>query len=209
MKFLTAEAYSVYKEISLLEILSEFTFVGGSALALYLHHRLSEDLDFFTWKETLPKETDGLIKTISASHKVEIANYTKESLDIIADGVKITFFANNWEILKDNRIKTENNIYVANLDLLCAMKVHTLSLRAKYRDYYDLYVLNIEKYNLQEMFDIAVKFIPGMTKKIFSMQISYIEDIDDENINHLEPKHIISLKEIQSHFTRELKKAYF
>jgi len=73
-------------------------------------------------------------------------------------------------------------------------EVHTLSLRAKYRDYYDLYVLNIEKYNLQEMFDIAVKFIPGMTKKIFSMQISYIEDIDDENINHLEPKHIISLK---------------
>jgi len=55
MKFLTAEVYSVYKEISLLEILSEFTFVGGSALAWYLHHRLSEDLDFFTWKETLPK----------------------------------------------------------------------------------------------------------------------------------------------------------
>jgi hypothetical protein len=50
MKFLTAEAFSVYKEISLFEILSEFTFVGGSALASYLHHRLSEDLDFFTWK---------------------------------------------------------------------------------------------------------------------------------------------------------------
>jgi len=56
MKFLTAETYSVYKEISTLDILSEFTFVGGSALASYLHHRLSEALDFFTWKETLPKE---------------------------------------------------------------------------------------------------------------------------------------------------------
>jgi hypothetical protein len=209
MKFLTAETYSVYKEISTLEILSEFTFVGGSALASYLHHRLSEDLDFFTWKDSLPKETDIIIKTISANHKVQIANYAKDSLDILVDGVKITFFANNWEILKDNRARAENNIYTANLDLLCGMKVHTLSLRAKYRDYYDLYVLNKEKYSLQEMFDFSVKYIPGMTKKIFSMQLSYIEDIEDENIKHLEPKYLISLKEIQNHFTIELKKAYF
>ncbi len=205
MNFLTAEAYSVYKEISKLEMLSDFTFVGGSALASYLYHRLSEDLDFFTWKEVLPIETDTILNKISSNHKVQIANASKESLDILVDGIKVTFFANNWEILKDNRIKSENNIFTANLDILCAMKIHTLSLRAKYRDYYDLYVLNKEKFSLQEMFEISVKYIPGMTKKIFSMQLSYIEDIADENIRHLEPKYKISLKEIQAHFTRELK----
>ena len=51
MKFLTPEAYSIYKEISSFEMFSDFTFVGGSALASYLFHRISEDLDFFTWND--------------------------------------------------------------------------------------------------------------------------------------------------------------
>ena len=38
------------------------------------------------------------------------------------------------------------------------------------------------------------------------MQLSFIDDIDDEDIKHLLPKYTISLKEIQTHFTGELKK---
>lgn len=86
------------------------------------------------------------------------------------------------------------------------MKVNTLSLRAKYRDYYDLYVLNKEKYPIEEIFSFASKYLPGITKKIFGMQITYIEDIEDESISHLKPKYPISLPEIQKHFEREIQK---
>lgn len=85
------------------------------------------------------------------------------------------------------------------------MKINTLSLRAKFRDYYVLYVLNREKYDINEMFNFAVSNIPGMTKKIFAMQLSYIGDIEDEHISHLEPKYQISLKEIQNHFEHQLR----
>lgn len=205
---MTDKTGALFHELSNYNFLSDFTFVGGSAVAYYLSHRLSEDLDFFTWNSSLPAETDSFIKKISKTREVEITNYTHTYLDIFIDGSKITLFANDWNILKTNRKKIENNIYAADLDLLCAMKINTLSLRAKFRDYYDLYVLNIEKYSLNNMLEFAFKYIPGITKKIFGMQLTYIDDIEDENINHLVPKYKVSLSEIQMHFTNELKK-YF
>ena len=35
------------------DFLNNFTLVGGSAIALYLCHRKSEDLDFFTLSDSL------------------------------------------------------------------------------------------------------------------------------------------------------------
>lgn len=40
------------------------------------------------------------------------------------------------------------------------------------------------------------------------MQLTFIEDIEDENITHLSPKYKVSLKDIQTHFDRELVKFF-
>jgi len=205
MSFLTDNIRKIYIELSGIKFLSEFTFVGGSAIAAYLNHRLSEDLDFFTWKDILT-DTSVFIRGISKQHSIEIANSSPMQLDIFIDGCKVSLYANNWDVLQKERHVLLDNIYIAEPEVLCSMKVNTLSLRAKYRDYYDLYVLNKEKYSIKEIFDFAVRYLPGMTKKIFGMQITYIEDIEDESINHLRPKYSISLTEIQKHFEREIKK---
>ncbi len=86
------------------------------------------------------------------------------------------------------------------------MKINALSLRAKYRDYYDLYVIANELFDIRQMLDISLKLLPGMTKKIFAMQLIYIEDIDDETIEHLSPKYKISLDGIRIFFESEIKK---
>jgi predicted nucleotidyltransferase component of viral defense system len=205
MKFLTDNTLSLFNQLSGYEYLNSFTFVGGSAVAYYLNHRLSEDLDFFTWTQKLPLETDNLIKKISGNREVLIANRSETYFDIFIDGIKVTFFANDWQALKENRIKISNYIYAADLPLLCAMKINTLSLRAKFRDYYDLYVMNKEKYSIEDIFNLAVKFLPGITKKVFAMQLTYINDIEDENIVHLSPKYNVSLAEIQKHFKEQIK----
>jgi predicted nucleotidyltransferase component of viral defense system len=205
MKFLTDKTLLLFNELSGYDYPGGFTFVGGSAVAYYLNHRISEDLDFFSWDEKLPPETDNFINKISINHIVSIANRTDSFLDIFIDGIKITFFANDWAALKENRKNITNNIFIADLPLLCAMKINALSVRAKYRDYYDLYVLNKEKFNINDMFGFAVKFIPGITKKVFAMQLTYINDIEDENITPLSPKYNLSLAEIQKHFEEQIK----
>jgi predicted nucleotidyltransferase component of viral defense system len=204
MKFLTDNTYGLFRELAEKTLFSEFTFVGGSAIGYYLNHRLSEDLDFFTWHEKLPVETQSFIEALSKTKNIVIANRTNTYIDLFIDDIKVTLFANNWDALKTDRSKITGNMFVANLPLLCAMKMNTLSLRAKYRDYYDLYVLNIEKYTIKEMLAFTLDYIPGMTKKIFGMQLTYTEDIKDESIDHLSPKYTVTLENIKNHFEKEV-----
>ncbi len=85
------------------------------------------------------------------------------------------------------------------------MKVNTLFLRAKYRDYYDLYFLANEVFSLKEIFDYSMSIVEGVNFKLFAIALIYIDDIDDDNILHLEPKVNISKEEIRSCFEKKLK----
>jgi len=50
---LSPSTFEVLNSLSGIEEIKNFTLVGGSALSIHLHHRISEDLDFFTWNEKL------------------------------------------------------------------------------------------------------------------------------------------------------------
>ncbi len=201
---LTHQASDVLTLLSGISELKDFTLVGGSALSIYLQHRLSEDLDFFTWFETLHQAgIDSISTQIANGHSVKILNTYSDGIDVLIDNVKVTFFANKWDELRESLYK---NSFIGKLELLTAMKVNTLSLRAKFRDYYDLYVITKEVFDIKKIFDISLDYIPGMTKKIFSMQLVYVEDIDDETIEHLNPKYKISLDEIRIFFEKEIEK---
>jgi predicted nucleotidyltransferase component of viral defense system len=186
--------------------IKNFTLVGGSALSIHLKHRLSEDLDFFTWNEDLnDAKTDSIINKVSKIYSVKTLNTYASGKDVLINNVNVTFFANNWEKLKDRKL-LDRNLFIGNLELITAMKVNTLSLRAKFRDYYDLYVIAKDVFDIKKIYEISIKYIPGLTKKIFSMQLSYIEDIDDERIEHMNPKYKVTLEEMQKFFEKEIKK---
>jgi hypothetical protein len=202
--FLTEKTYKIFEEISKITYLENFTFVGGSAVSYYFKHRLSESLDFFSWHEKLPQGIDIFIHRLSKDYNVRIVNSSDSYYDLLVNDVKVTLFANYWETLKIERRGLRGSIYVASPEFLCAMKINALSLRAKYRDYYDLYIMNKEKFPIDQMLEFSLKFIPGMTLKIFAMQLSYIADIEDAGIDHLSPKIKISLEEIRKHFETEI-----
>lgn len=203
---LAPQAAKVLASLSEMTELQNFTLVGGSALSIHLKHRISEDIDFFTWFDSLDAAgTDALLKSISKKHSIKILNTYKDGLDILIDNVKSTFFANGWEKLKDRNV-LDKNAYFGKMELITAMKINTLSLRATFRDYYDLYVIAKEVFDVKKIFDISLEYIPGMTKKIFALQLPYVEDIDDESIEHLNPKYKISLDEMRIFFDREVKK---
>jgi Nucleotidyl transferase AbiEii toxin, Type IV TA system len=49
MKGLSKEASEVLDSFSTIEALKDYYLIGGTALSLQIHHRLSEDLDFCKW----------------------------------------------------------------------------------------------------------------------------------------------------------------
>lgn len=205
-KSLAPSTAEVLTKLSEIEALENFTLVGGSALSIYLRHRISEDLDLFTWFSNLDDgNIDLILKMAAQRYDVKILNTYQSGLDVLINKVKVTFFANNWDKLKE-REKLLQNSYLGKIELLTAMKMNTLSLRAKFRDYYDLYMIAQKVFDIRKILEIALQYLPGMTKKVFSMQLVYTEDIDDENIGHLKPEYDISIDEIRIYFENEIKK---
>jgi len=92
----------------LLRMIKECTFlykyvlVDGSALALHLCHRKSEDLDFFTYKDSFDKKE--IFEYLKNFKNKEILNQTDEQVDLLIDEIKITFFKCKVEFLRPKKI---------------------------------------------------------------------------------------------------------
>jgi len=80
------------------DFLDQYVLVGGSALALHLRHRKSEDLDFFTFQDDFDKQA--LFIYLAKFDSYEVLNQSNEQLDCLVNGVKVTFFNAKWEFLK-------------------------------------------------------------------------------------------------------------
>jgi len=181
--------------------LNDYVLVGGSALALYLCHRKSEDLDFFTYDDKFDKKK--IFDYIQNFQHKEILHQTNEQIDVLINGVKVTFFNAKWEFLKPKKIEKFN---LASLQSISAMKINVMFLRAKYRDYYDLYSLLKYGLTLKEMFKYSQDIVQGLNFKLFAIALLYIDDIEDDNIAYLEPIESLSKEKIRDFFQKNLEK---
>lgn len=79
LETLTAPTYELLKSISTLDFISSFYLAGGSAAALYLGHRISVDLDFFSILRALvyfsDAEKDTPLKSITPWDWREVKSY--------------------------------------------------------------------------------------------------------------------------------------
>lgn len=164
--------------------LKNYVLVGGSALALYLCHRKSKDLGFFTYNDSFNK--DEIIDYLKKFDNKEIINESDVQIDVLINGIKVTFFNAKWTFLKPEKSEAFN---LSSIKAIASMIVNTLFLRAKYRDYYDLYFIAKEVFSLKDMFECSLVVVEGMNFKLFAIALVYI---DDDNIKHLEPKLILA-----------------
>ena len=160
--------------------LAGFTLVGGTALALQIGHRISEDLDFNIFGQKLPIKTlDGLLDDLAArgaaieslitsEQKLGFKINASENLDhyiqvYLIDGAKVTFHSRNEgdrpkaqiNFLKSTPkvVVSEGGFDVLGIDGLLVMKSIVVYDRVKSRDIYDLMVLTRDHgYTLDAIF---------------------------------------------------------
>lgn len=133
----------------------EFRLVGGTALSLYRGHRKSEDIDLFS------DATYGSID-FDAIYKFLKSNFTYLSTSNITPvGNGKTYFIGDSEknCIKLDLYYTEkfldkpcnfNNIRIASVADIIAMKIDVISRSGRKKDYWDLHDL-IEDYTLEDM----------------------------------------------------------
>jgi len=164
---------------------NDFYLAGGTALALQIGHRISVDLDFFSFNP--------IKKTLLAKIEAELGNAsvlvnTKNELTLLVSEVKISFIHYPF-ILKEKTVSTKIVPLASVLDI-ASMKAYTIGRRRSFKDYVDLYHIIFKKITSLDIIITNTKEIyrEGFNDRLFCEQLVSPEDLDDEAIIWLSEK---------------------
>jgi predicted nucleotidyltransferase component of viral defense system len=217
MKGLAVHTAKIIEQVSMLECIKPYYLVGGTALSLQLHHRLSEDLDFMRWpsKKGDKMEVDWVgieraLKTVGELQKTEIMGF--EHVEFTVSDVKFSFYDCDKPSPIRSGICFLNHIVLADVESIAIMKMEVLLRRFKFRDYYDLYCIFKDKSNaeVKSLIDAALKYSEHRlkTKNLISILTSGYRFANDAGFKQLDPVYDVSIDEIVNFMGDRLKDIY-
>ena len=213
MPSLAPQTTAIFDAVTSLECIRPYVLVGGTALSLQLETRLSEDLDFMSWRKSLDEKREvdwpQIQKELSAIGTVENCDILDiDHIEFIVDGVKLSFYANPNRSPLKQEIIYRNNLYLADPLSIGAMKMEVMLRRSKFRDYYDIYSLIEAGMDLKEMIDLALRYSGHRlkSKNLIAMLTRSERFIPDADFAILQPKYDISPDQIEARIKQELLK---
>jgi hypothetical protein len=130
---------------------SDFVLYGGTALALQLGHRVSEDFDFFSSVGFDPNRLRvrlPFFQDLDPAAGAEVwVHHKRDTLEGYVQRhrstVKVAFFGglDNLRRVQDPRRPAGSRVQVASLVDLAGMKLRVIQVRANWKDYVDLQAL--------------------------------------------------------------------
>lgn len=169
------ETLGILKKLMQLNLLKNTRLVGGTALALQLGHRFSVDIDLFgnnlSFDNALLREEFATIGQFEAttldSQKVINSGYL--------DDIKLDIVSYKYPWLDPEII--ENEVRMASLKDISAMKISAIGSRGAKKDFYDLYFL-LEIYSIYEILDFFRQKYSIDNVFHFVQSLTYFDDAD-------------------------------
>ncbi len=165
MKGLSDQTGPIFRAVSKLPCIKDYTLIGGTALAVQINHRKSEDLDFCIWtkKPKIDKPTVNwpvIEMELAAVGKIESRDVMGfDQVNFIVSGVKISFITKQEHTSPVNKpVAVLNNIMVADVQAIGAMKIELMLRRSEFRDYYDIYSILREGHSLKSLVQSATRY---------------------------------------------------
>jgi predicted nucleotidyltransferase len=141
--------------VSANEKFKSFRLGGGTALALQLGHRISEDADYIADysfdKEKLSHTIQQEINGASDLYIGEIGVFLK------ANGIKLDFLS--WNIPFIKPVVNEDGLQLLHVEEIAAMKLFAITQRGEKKDYFDIAVL-LQHYSLQQLLEFYLSRNP-------------------------------------------------
>lgn len=179
LDFLPPKTKNLLEKIAKKRFIKKFYLAGGSAVALFLNHRQSDDLDFFSDKEF---SSPVLIKNLKGIGEFRGAKSAENTIIGKLEGIKISFFTLPYGLLEPS-IKYKNLSIAQPLDL-AAMKILAVSDRGTKRDFIDLYFLCQRLRPLDELLYFFQKKFGKYDYNIYHIikSIAYFEEAENDPI---------------------------
>lgn len=206
MKGLALHTESVFETVSKLECIKPYILVGGTALSLQIGTRLSEDLDFMRWRthRTEKMEVEWYQIEKELSHLGEIENRNILDIDHVefhVAGVKFSFYACD----KHSPVKTPvaflNNLKLADVKAIGAMKMEVMLRRSNFRDYYDIYSILKSGIPINDLVSSALSYSGHKlkSKNLLAMLTNGSRFTRDAHFEQMQPKYTVSAIEIENY----------
>jgi predicted nucleotidyltransferase component of viral defense system len=153
---------------------TQFYFSGGTCLIeYYLHHRYSEDLDFFSEKEFSPEDITTLLlqsKKLLGNPKIEYQqSFNRNIYQLIYgknDVLKVEFTYYPFQRIEKTK---KEKFYIDSLIDIAVNKLFTIYQNPRGRDYFDLYFI------LQKEKKLTMKKVLALARIKFDFPIDLIQ----------------------------------
>ncbi len=178
LDILPAPQRALWRELA--AVPPDFVLYGGTALALRLGHRQSEDFDFFSNQSFQPDELERRIPFLEGSTRLQSSPNTLVSF-VDRDGpVKVSFFGGlTLRRVQDPEHLADPGFAVASLLDLAATKVKVVQDRAEVKDYIDISRILEEGIDLGPALGAAVAVYGKTFNPFLSLKaLSYFADGD-------------------------------
>ena len=140
LNILPASQRALWKELKATP--KHFVLYGGTALALRLGHRVSEDFDFFT---NATFESQGLLERIPYLRDGRVTLLSENTLTVVVDRngpVSVSFFGGlGLARVSSPDTANDNGVQVASLLDVAGCKMAVVQRRAEAKDYLDISAL--------------------------------------------------------------------
>ena len=165
---------------------AQYYLAGGTALALQIGHRVSEDFDCFSDATIPPSLFDEVVAYCAPAMVMPSVNDAGE-LTVFVDGVKITFLHYPFPILRP--FVDLDGVRALGILELAATKAYTIGRRGSYKDYVDIdTVLAGGHADLTAIIALAEeKYGDVFNARLFLEQLVYLDDVPETPLTFLGP----------------------
>jgi hypothetical protein len=168
------ETFSLLTRLMQDSALADFDLVGGTALALYLGHRMSIDIDLFA-----PRSFDAeeLRRHLAENHNFKSDFVGKHTLMGYIDDVKVDFITHAYLSL-DAKYITEECVRLISMRDIAAMKLSAIAGNGtRLKDFIDVAFLST-RMPLSDMLSDYERKFPDTTAMSALRSLTYFDDID-------------------------------
>ena len=209
---LTTNIEAIIEQVAQLECIKPYILCGGTALAMQIGHRKSEDLDFMMWRISKTEKPEVNWNAIEKELREKIGEIDSfnmlgfDQVEFVVKGVKFSFFVSDNLSPVTTPTDYLGNIRVADIESIMAMKMEVMLRRMKFRDYYDIYCILQEGYSINKGIEKALNLSRHRlsSKNIIAMLLGG-QFIPDNNFAALEPKYDVTKEQIREYIMRKLK----
>ena len=215
MTALAPHTSKLFDKVASLDCIKPYFLVGGTALALQLKTRLSEDLDFMNWKlqKAEKQEVDWVaiekeLKTIGTIEARDIWDFNH--VEFVVSGVKISFYTSEKYSPLIAPVYLKDNLKLADIEAIGAMKMEVMLRRSNFRDYYDIYSILQQGVDFKKLVDSSLNYSGHVltTKNLLAILTNSSRFQIDSGFEYLNPKYKVTPADIEAYLKTIIKACF-